>query len=67
MKNKIKIYYEIFYFLSISLLIFLLLEIIFPNYILAYFNINVIFSLCIINFFLLLIFKNFYSNHGDKK
>lgn len=40
-KDKtIKYMQELFYFFSIALILFFLLEIIFPNFILAYFNLN---------------------------
>lgn len=67
MKNKVKIYYEIFYFLSISLAIFLLLEIILPNFVLAYFNINILLVLWFFDLFLILISNSFSLPKKDDK
>ncbi len=45
---------EIFYFFSLALFTFFLLEIIFPRIILAYFNINILVFFWLICFFYLL-------------
>jgi hypothetical protein len=50
-KNIVK---EIFYFLSAALILFVLSEIIWPNSVLAYVNINYAFVLWVISWLLLL-------------
>jgi len=40
---------EIFYFLSIFLFVFIGLEMVWPNIILAYFNLNYLFLLCFLS------------------
>lgn len=62
-----KINYELFYFLSLSWLWFFLLEIIFPNIILSYFNINILLFFWLINLFFILINNNFSSKKVDDK
>lgn len=67
-KNTKQISYEIFYFLSTSLVVFLLLEVVFPNMVLAYLNVNIIVVLFLLNLFFILIFNNFsFKNQDDKQ
>lgn len=47
---------ELFYFFSIAFILFFLLEIIWPNFVLAYFNLNFLLFVWILSFFYL-IFK----------
>jgi hypothetical protein len=62
-----KINYEIFYFLSITWLWFFLLEMIFPNIVLSYFNTNIFLFLWLINLFFVLKSNNFSSKKTDDK
>lgn len=62
-----KFNYEFFYFLSLTWLWFFLLEMIFPNIILAYFNINILFFLLLISLFFILKSNNFlFKKVSDK-
>lgn len=47
-KNHAVITRELFYFFSVLLLVSAILELIWPNIILAYFNLNYLVSLCLI-------------------
>lgn len=46
---------ELFYFFSSLMFVFIILEIIWPNTVLAYFNINYLLLVCLINAVILLI------------
>jgi len=48
---------EIFYFLAISLAVFLLLEIIFPDIVQTYFNLNILLSLFLLSILGIFLFK----------
>ncbi len=50
--------YELFYFLSISLIILSVLEIIFNNFVLVYFNLNILLFFWLVNFLLILCYNN---------
>jgi hypothetical protein len=41
---------ELFYFFSLAIIVFFLLEIFFPGIVLAYFNVNILLFLWLINF-----------------
>lgn len=56
-KNLLKYSQELFYFLSISLFLFFILEIIWPNFVLTYFNINFLLFIWLLNIFYLLFNK----------
>jgi len=57
MMNKIiKYNYILFYWLSLAIILFFVLEIIFPGLVLAYFNVNILVFLWLINL-LVFIFK----------
>jgi len=56
-KNILLIIGEIFYFFSALLLVSIVLEMIFPNIILAYFNLNYLILIWLINGLVLLIKK----------
>jgi len=46
----IKYNQELFYFFSLAIVVFFLLEIFFPGIVLAYFNVNILLFLWLINF-----------------
>ena len=51
MRNRITEYnQELFYFFSLAIIVFFLLEIFFPGIVLAYFNVNILLFLWLINF-----------------
>ncbi|HOZ53272.1 MAG TPA: hypothetical protein PK142_01180 [bacterium] len=59
LKDKsIKYVQELFYFFSIAFVLFFLLEMIWPNFVLAYFNINFLLVAWILSVFYLLFNKN---------
>lgn len=59
LKDKlIKYVQELFYFFSIAFVLFFLLEMIWPNFVLAYFNINFLLVTWILSVFYLLFNKN---------
>lgn len=59
LKNKsIKYIKELFYFFSIALGLLFLLEIIWPNFVLAYFNLNFLLLAWILSFFYLILKNN---------
>ena len=53
-KNRFIIYQEIFYFLSSALIIAVILEIIWPRMVLAYFNLNYLLILWLMSALILL-------------
>lgn len=53
-KGNKKIINEVFYFLGFTLALFILAEIIWPNSILSYLNLNYVFVLWVISLFLLI-------------
>jgi len=53
--------YELFYFLSISLIILSVLEIIFNNFVLVYFNLNILLFFWLVNFLLILCYNSKYE------
>lgn len=55
--SRVLVYREIFYFISLTLFIFIILEIIFPRIILVYFNLNFLFLLVIFSGLLTLVKK----------
>ncbi len=62
-----KFSYEFFYFLSLAWLWFFLLEMIFPNIVLAYFNINILLFFWLINLFFVLKSNDFSPKNTDDK
>jgi len=56
-KNIQLINREFFYFFSVALIVFIGLEIIWPNVVLAYFNLNYLFLLWLVSGLILLIKK----------
>jgi hypothetical protein len=61
-KSKIDKYKkELFYFLAVSLFLFFLLELIFPRFVLAYINLNILVFLFLVIFFYI-IFSPFLKN-----
>jgi len=48
--RMIKYNQELFYFFSLAIVVFFLLEIFFPGIVLAYFNVNILLFLWLINF-----------------
>ncbi len=57
MTKKQIIKQEIFHFLFILFIIFVLLEIIWPNIVIAYFNLNILLIICLLSALSLLIKK----------
>ena len=49
---------EIFYFLSVAIIVFFVLEFFFPGMVLAYFNVNILLFFWIIDLLFILIKKN---------
>jgi hypothetical protein len=62
-----KIIHELFYFFGLAWILFFIIELILPNFVLAYFNTNILLILWLFSLFLLLISNSFLLSKKDDR